>query len=91
KKGYAKRRLTHRGFLELYRSLLVEHGLLILKTDNEGLFDFSLEEFEAMGLTIEWQTRDLHSSEAAAENVMTEYERHFSELGQVIYSARVRF
>ena len=91
KKGYAKRRLTHRGFLELYRSLLVEGGLLILKTDNEGLFDFSLEEFEAMGLTIEWQTRDLHNSEAAAENVMTEYERHFSELGQVIYSARVRF
>ena len=91
KKGYAKRRLTHRGFLELYRSLLVEGGLLVLKTDNEGLFDFSLEEFEAMGLTIEWQTRDLHNSEAAADNVMTEYERHFSELGQVIYSARVRF
>ena len=91
KKGYAKRRLTHRGFLELYRTLLVEGGLLILKTDNEGLFDFSLEEFEAMGLTIEWQTRDLHNSEAAADNVMTEYERHFSELGQVIYSARVRF
>ena len=90
-KGYAKRRLTHRGFLELYRSLLVEGGLLILKTDNQGLFDFSLEEFEAMGLAIEWQTRDLHASEAAAENVMTEYERHFSELGQVIYSARVRF
>ena len=45
----------------------------------------------AMGLTIEWQTRDLHASEAAAENVMTEYERHFSDLGQVIYSARVRF
>jgi tRNA (guanine-N7-)-methyltransferase len=91
KTGYAKRRLTHRGFLELYRSLLIEGGLLILKTDNEGLFDFSLEEFAAMGLTIEWQTRNLHASEAAADNVMTEYERHFSELGQVIYSARVRF
>lgn len=91
KKGYAKRRLTHRGFLELYRTVLCEHGVLKLKTDNEGLFDFSLEEFEALGLTVEWQTRDLHRSEKAADNVMTEYERNFSERGQVIYSAWVRF
>ena len=91
KKGYAKRRLTHRGFLELYRSILVPGGLLRLKTDNEGLFDFSLEEFAACGLTVEWQTRDLHNSEKNPENVMTEYERNFSERGQVIYSAWVRF
>ena len=91
KKGYAKRRLTHKGFLELYRSILVPGGLLRLKTDNEGLFDFSLEEFVAYGLTIEWQTRDLHNSEKNPENVMTEYERNFSERGQVIYSAWVRF
>jgi len=91
KKGYAKRRLTHRGFLELYRAVLCEHGILKLKTDNEGLFDFSLEEFEALGLTVEWQTRDLHRSEKACDNVMTEYERNFSERGQVIYSAWVRF
>ena len=44
KKGYAKRRLTHRGFLALYKEVLVEGGELYLKTDNEGLFDFSLEE-----------------------------------------------
>ncbi len=91
KKGYAKRRLTHRGFLELYRTVLCEHGMLKFKTDNEGLFDFSLEEFREFGLTIEWQTRDLHASEQAADNVMTEYERNFSERGQVIYSAWVRF
>ena len=91
KKGYAKRRLTHRGFLETYRNLLVEGGTLYLKTDNEGLFDFSLEEFAACGLTVEWLSRDLHASEIAADNVMTEYERNFSEKGQVIYSAHVRF
>jgi tRNA (guanine-N7-)-methyltransferase len=77
--------------LELYRTVLCEDGVLKLKTDNEGLFDFSLEEFEALGLTVEWQTRDLHRSEKAADNVMTEYERNFSERGQVIYSAWVRF
>ena len=91
KKGYAKRRLTHGGFLELYRSVLRPGGLLRLKTDNEGLFDFSLEQFAACGLTVEWQTRDLHHSEKADENIMTEYERNFSEKGQVIYSAWVRF
>jgi tRNA (guanine-N7-)-methyltransferase len=91
KKGYAKRRLTHKGFLELYRSILVPGGLLRLKTDNEGLFDFSLEQFAECGLTVEWQTRNLHNSEKNPENVMTEYERNFSERGQVIYSAWVRF
>lgn len=91
KKGYAKRRLTHRGFLELYRNVLCEGGMLKLKTDNEGLFDFSLEEFEAAGLTVEWMTRDLHRSEKNADNIMTEYERNFSEKGQVIYSAWVKF
>lgn len=91
KKGYAKRRLTHAGFLELYRKVLKPHGMLKLKTDNEGLFDFSLEQFEACGLTIEWQTRDLHNSEKNVDNVMTEYERNFSEKGQVIYSAWVRY
>ena len=91
KKGYAKRRLTHEGFLNLYRSVLREGGLLCLKTDNEGLFDFSLEQFALCGLKIEWQTRDLHNSEKNADNIMTEYERNFSEKGQVIYSAWVRF
>ena len=91
KKGYAKRRLTHEGFLNLYRKVLRPGGLLRLKTDNEGLFDFSLEQFEACGLTVEWQTRDLHRSEKNADNIMTEYERNFSEKGQVIYSAWVRF
>ena len=91
KKGYAKRRLTHEGFLALYKTVLREGGLLRLKTDNEGLFDFSLEEFERFGLKIEWMTRDLHNSEKNADNIMTEYERNFSSKGQVIYSAWVRF
>lgn len=91
KKGHAKRRLTHRGFLESYRKVLKEGGRLIFKTDNTPLFDFSLEEFEACGLTVEWYTRDLHHSERADENIMTEYEKNFSEKGFNICSAIVRF
>ena len=91
KEGYKKRRLTHRGFLEMYRNVLKENGRLRFKTDNKGLFDFSLEEFEACGLEIVWQTRDLHNSEKADDNVMTEYEKNFSEKGFSICSAWVRF
>lgn len=91
KSGHAKRRLTHRNYLAKYKKLLKEGGLLIFKTDNVGLFDFSLEEFAEFGLNVEWMTRDLHNSDRAEENVMTEYEKNFSEKGFTINSAIVRF
>ena len=81
KKGYAKRRLTHRRYLALYLNLLADGGILAFKTDNVGLFDFTLEEIAAMGLTPEAVTRDLHASEWNEGNVMTEYERAFSSQG----------
>ena len=91
KSGYAKRRLTHSNFLALYRELLIPGGVLKLKTDNADLFDFSLEEFEKCGLGLLRVTRDLHAEDWARDNVMTEYESHFSQLGQPIHSAWVRF
>lgn len=84
KKGYAKRRLTHRRYLSLYFNLLKDGGVLRFKTDNIGLFDFSLEEIEAMGLVPCILTRDLHSSVYNKGNVMTEYETAFSEAGMKI-------
>lgn len=81
KKGYAKRRLTHRDFLTLYRTLLVPGGEIRFKTDNVGLFDFTLAEAEETGWTLSRLTRDLHASEWAEGNVMTEYERNFSSKG----------
>ena len=84
KKGYAKRRLTHRKYLAVYMNLLKDGGTLRFKTDNTGLFEFSLEEIEAMGLSPEVVTRDLHASEWNEENIMTEYEKNFSEQGMKI-------
>ena len=81
KKGYAKRRLTHRRYLSLYFNLLNDGGKLCFKTDNVGLFDFSLEEIAAMDLTLSKCTRDLHSSEYNEGNIMTEYETAFSKEG----------
>ena len=81
KKGYAKRRLTHRRYLAVYFNLLKDGGVLRFKTDNVGLFDFSLEEISAMGLSVRILTRDLHNSEWAAGNVVTEYEAAFASQG----------
>lgn len=89
KKGYAKRRLTHRRYLAVYFNLLKDGGTLNFKTDNVGLFDFSLEEIEAMGLKCEVVTRDLHASEYAMGNVVTEYEAAFSKEGIKINMLRV--
>ena len=91
KKGHAKRRLTHSSFLEIYRGLLSEDGILKLKTDNDGLFASSLEQFEECGLDVVWKTYDLHASEMAEGNVMTEYEANFSSKGVKIKSAWVKF
>ena len=91
KAGHKKRRLTHRIFLERYQTVLKKGGVLRFKTDNVGLFDFSLEEFETMGLTILEMTRDLHHSPMNEGNIMTEYERNFSEKGFPIHAVTVKF
>ena len=84
KKGYAKRRLTHRRYLALYMYLLKDGGKITFKTDNDGLFDFSLEEIEAIGISLDKCTSDLHNSEWSDGNVVTEYERAFSSAGKNI-------
>lgn len=90
KKGYAKRRLTHRRYLAMYLNLLRDGGVLRFKTDNVGLFDFSLEEIEAMGLVPTIVTRDLHASEWNSDNVMTEYEKNFSDQGMKINMLEIK-
>lgn len=89
KKGHAKRRLTHVSKLNIYKSLLKDGAELRLKTDNDGLFEFSLEQFEEAGFELLWKTTDLHNSEYNKDNIMTEYERNFSEKGKNINAAVV--
>ncbi len=83
KKRHAKRRLTYKSFLEIYRQLLTEAGVVQMKTDNVPLFDFSLESFEENGYKLTDVTYDLHSLNEA-DNVMTEYEELFSSQGHKI-------
>ncbi len=84
KKRHAKRRLTYRDRLSSYSRLLAPGRFIQFKTDNDGLFESALEEIEIAGLEILAMTRDLHNSEYAANNVMTEYEEKFSNKGEKI-------
>ena len=86
KARHAKRRLTSREFLSLYEQILADGGFLEFKTDNRGLFDFSVEEIrEKEGWELLAVTYDLHHDPVMNRgNIMTEYERKFSNLGNKI-------
>ena len=85
KDRHAKRRLTSRQFLSLYQKILSSSGLLEFKTDNIGLFDFSLEEVRESSWILQSFTRDLHHDENMNRgNIMTEYEEKFSAKGNPI-------
>ncbi len=85
KNRHESRRLTSSPFLGIYRSVLSEHGDLHFKTDNAGLFDFSLESFPAAGWTLGEVTRNLHAEAWSEDNIMTEYEEKFSAMGHPIH------
>lgn len=87
RKKNAKRRLTHRRFLEKYCRVLREGGELHFKTDNAGLFDYSLEEFAACGLETRNVTRNLH--ENGVVGIMTGYEEKFFAQGTPINRCEV--
>lgn len=84
KERHAKRRLTSKEFLSRYDHVLKKDGVVIFKTDNRDLFDFSLEQVPMAGWKIKNVTYDLHHSEFAEGNIMTEYEEKFSSEGKAI-------
>lgn len=90
KKRHAKRRLTHEGFLVGYEKVLPPFGELHFKTDNRGLFEYSLASFSQFGLVLKQVWLDLHQVEFPG-NVMTEYEEKFSAKGHPIYRVEVIF
>lgn len=84
KARHAKRRLTYGERLVQYKQVLKTDGFIAIKTDNEGLFDFTLEEIQRKGLTIKEMTRDLHGSDYKAKEITTEYEERFRAAGKNI-------
>lgn len=89
KKRHEKRRLTYKNFLTIYEGLLQPRGKIAFKTDNRGLFEYSLAEMSQYGMQLERVWLDLHK-DLMIENIQTEYERKFSKKGP-IYRLEARF
>lgn len=84
KDRHAKRRLTSKEFFARYHQILASEGLVIFKTDNRELFDFSVEQIPEAGWKLVDCTYDLHHSEYLEGNIMTEYEMKFAAEGKAI-------
>ena len=86
KDRHAKRRLTSKEFLKRYESIIKRNGLIEFKTDNKILFDFSLEEYKKSNWELNAVSFDLHNDASLnRNNVMTEYETKFSQMGNPIF------
>ncbi len=90
KNRHEKRRLTFKTFLQQYEDILIPNGDIVLKTDNQKLFEYSLVSFSQYGMKLEEVTLDLHALDDPF-NVMTEYEEKFSKKGQPIYRCKAKF
>ena len=90
KTRHAKRRLTHEGFLKIYESILIDRGEVHFKTDNRGLFEYSLVSISEYGMLLKYVSLDLHVN-MPEDNIMTEYEEKFSAKGQPIYRLEAQF
>jgi tRNA (guanine-N7-)-methyltransferase len=87
---HVKRRLTYKDFLKIYEDILVDGGEIHFKTDNQGLFEYSLMSFSEYGLLLKFLSLDLHQSNYEG-NIMTEYEEKFSNKGNRIYRCEVKY
>ena len=84
KNRYAMHRLTHARFLAIYHKIMKENAEIHQKTDNMHFFEFSLEQLSNNGFPLKNISLDLHNS-GFEGNIMTEYEKRFTDLGQPIY------
>ena len=84
KKKHIKRRLTYSSFLDIYENILKEDCIIEFKTDNQILFEFTIMEICNTNRKIEYISLNLHLTDCT-DNIMTEYERKFSQKGNRIY------
>lgn len=83
KKRHTKRRLTSPVFLAHYADVLQPEGQLQFKTDNRGLFEYSLGSLNNFGMVFEGVWLDLHAATDGVEDIQTEYEQKFSKKGPI--------
>ncbi|UBH19336.1 tRNA (guanosine(46)-N7)-methyltransferase TrmB [Macrococcus armenti] len=90
KMRHAKRRLTHENFLKVYETILNNDGEIHFKTDNQGLFEYSIESMSHYGMKLKNINLNLHEQEPT-DNIRTEYEEKFSNKGFRINRLEAKF
>lgn len=90
KNRHEKRRLTYRSFLSSYKNILKQDGELHFKTDNQGLFEYSLVSMNNFGMQFKEVNLNLHLDEPD-DNIRTEYEAKFSSKGNLIRRLKASF
>ncbi len=91
KTRHEKRRLTYKSFLDQYKAIMMKDGVLQFKTDNQGLFEYSLVSMNNYGMKYDLVSLDLHKDTRVEGNIETEYEHKFSSRGGRIYELVARF
>lgn len=90
KKRHAKRRLTSPIFLDLYDNIFISSPHIIQKTDNIGLFGYSLSSLSQHGYTLEEVSLDLANEDIP--NICTEYEKKFMAMNvKINYCNAVKY
>ena len=91
KKKDEKKRFTHISYLKLYDKVFKRDKHIILKTDNKGLFAYSLETLSQYWYTFERVSLDLHHDEKPIDNIMTDFEKKYFEEKRPIYYVDAKF
>lgn len=86
KKRHHLRRLSSKVFLEKYSSIFLGDYEILMRTDNEDLFCYSLMSFSEAGYVLKDLTFNLHNN--TDDIITTEYEDRFSSRGMPIYAVR---
>lgn len=85
KKQDEKKRFTHESYLKLYDKIYKKNKHIILKTDNKGLFAYSLESLSQYWYSFERVSLNLHYDENKIENIMTDFEKQYFKEKRAIY------
>ena len=86
-----KNRFTHISYLKLYDKIFKKNKHIILKTDNKGLFAYSLESLSQYWYVFDRISLDLHNDEKPISNIMTDFEKKYFEEGRPIYYVDAKF
>lgn len=87
KPSKSQRRLTSERFLNIYKKILKKGGMLHLKTDHLGLFEFSIGSIQKMKFIIKKKISDVHNQQKISKllQIETYYEKKFMAEGKPIY------